>query len=118
MLHIILATFDIETYAQTIQRTKATAAQLSPTTALALGTTDLADRYDFSSIRHMICGPLPLQQVDYDKFMRRGSWKTLTLYGMTEAAPYVSFQKMAEHMPLGTSGSLLPNMMCSLRLEN
>jgi 4-coumarate--CoA ligase len=118
MLHIIMAGFDIETYARTIQRTRATAAQLAPTTALALGTTDLADRYDFSSIRHMVCGPLPLQQVDYDKFMRRGRWKTLTLYGMTEAAPYVTFQKMAEDMPLGMSGSLLPNVECSLRLES
>ncbi|KAJ9602402.1 hypothetical protein H2200_012944 [Cladophialophora chaetospira] len=117
MVHIIMASFETEEFAKTIQRTKATAAQISPMTALAIGTTDLVDRYDFSSIRHMVCGPLPLKQKDYEKFMRRGHWKTVTLYGMTEAAPYVTWQKIEEKMALGESGSLLPNIRCSLRLE-
>ena len=118
MVHIIMASFDIDAFAETIQRTKATAAQISPTAALTLGTTDLADRYDFSSIRHMVCGPLPLRQDDYEKFMSQGNWKTITLYGMTEAAPYVTWQKVDEEVVLGNSGSLLPNILCSLRLEN
>lgn len=117
MVHIIMASFELEAFAETIQRTKATAAQISPTTALAIGSTDLVERYDFSSVRHCICGPLPLKQSDYDKFLRRGNWKTVTLYGMTEAAPYVTWQKVGEELALGKSGSLLPNIVCSLRLE-
>ena len=118
MEHIIMAAFDSEAFANTIQQTRATAAQVSPMTALAIATTDLAERYDLSSIRHMTCGPLPLKQEDYDKFLDRGSWKTVTLYGMTEAAPYVAWQKVGDVLPLGKSGSLLPNIRCSLRLEN
>ncbi len=118
MVHIIMATFETEAYAKTIQRTKATAAQLSPITALAIATSDLVERYDFSSIKHFTCGPLPLKQDDYDRFLKKSNWKTVTLYGMTEAAPYVTWQKIAEVMPLGKSGSLLPNVLCSLRLEN
>jgi len=77
MVHIIMASFDTETYAKTIQRTKATAAQISPMTALTIGTTDLVERYDFASVRHMVCGPLPLKQDDYDKFLRRGIGRQL-----------------------------------------
>ncbi|KIX93297.1 uncharacterized protein Z520_10940 [Fonsecaea multimorphosa CBS 102226] len=118
MLHIIMGSFDTETYARTIHQTRATAAQVSPMTALTIATTDLASRYDFSSIRHMVCGPLPLKQDDYQRFLQRGHWKTITLYGMTEAAPYVTWQKIGEAMPLGKSGTLLPNILASLRLEN
>ncbi|OAP62512.1 hypothetical protein AYL99_04717 [Fonsecaea erecta] len=118
MLHIIMGSFDTETYAKTIQRTRATAAQVSPMTALAIATTDLASKYDFSSIRHMTCGPLPLKQDVYEEFLRRGPWKTITLYGMTEAAPYVTWQKIRDTLPLGKSGTLLPNILGSLRLEN
>ncbi|KIW84585.1 hypothetical protein Z517_03835 [Fonsecaea pedrosoi CBS 271.37] len=118
MLHIIMESFEIELYAKTIQRTRATAAQVSPTTALTIATTDLVSRYDFSTIRHMTCGPLPLSQDDYQEFLRRGKWKTVALYGMTEAAPYVTWQKIRDAMPLGKSGTLLPNILASLRLEN
>ncbi|EXJ61278.1 uncharacterized protein A1O5_11835 [Cladophialophora psammophila CBS 110553] len=118
MVHIIMGAFDLETYAKTIHRTRATAAQVSPMTALTIATTDLVSTYDFSTIRHMTCGPLPLKQDDYHEFLRRGKWKTVTLYGMTEAAPYVTWQKIREPMPLGKSGTLLPNILGSLRLED
>ena len=118
MEHIIIAKFETEAYAKVIERTKATAAQISPTTALEIATTDLARQYDLSSIRHMTCGPLPLKQTDYERFLERGAWKTVTLYGMTEAAPYVTWQKIGDTLPLGKSGSILPNIRCSLRLED
>jgi 4-coumarate--CoA ligase len=118
MEHIIMASYDIEAFAKTIQRTKATAAQISPSGALTIATTDLVERYDFSSIKHMTCGALPLKQDDYDRFLRKGNWKTVSLYGMTEAAPYVAWQKIREAMPLGKTGTILPNILCSLRLEN
>ncbi|EXJ64805.1 hypothetical protein A1O7_01143 [Cladophialophora yegresii CBS 114405] len=118
MEHIIMLSYDIEGWAKTMQRTKATAAQITPNAALSIATTDLAERYDFSSIRHMTCGAFPLKQEDYDRFLRKGNWKTVALYGMTEAAPYVAWQKIGEALPLGKSGTILPNILCSLRLEN
>lgn len=118
MVHIIMATFEIEAYARLIEKTKATGAQISPGSALVIGTSDLADRHDLSSVKHMFCGPLPLKQEDYLKFLQRGPWKTVTLYGMTEAAPYVAWQKVVDTLPLGKSGTIMPNIQASLRLEN
>jgi acyl-CoA synthetase (AMP-forming)/AMP-acid ligase II len=119
MLHVIMAAFDLEAYAGLIQQTGATAAQISPGAALAIATTDLTRRYDLSSVRRFVCGPLPLKGAEYRKFLERGNWKTVKLYGMTEAAPYVTWQKMADDaMPPTKSGSLLPNIRATLRLES
>lgn len=41
----------------------------------------------------------------------------MALHGMTEAA-YVTWQKAPGSIPLGKSGTILPNMQASLRLEN
>ncbi|KAK5202439.1 hypothetical protein LTR41_011816 [Exophiala xenobiotica] len=64
MVHIIMASFEIEVYAKLIQKTKATAAQVSPATAMTIANTDLCERYDISSLRNSTCGPMPLKQDD------------------------------------------------------
>jgi len=118
MVHIIMAAFELEALAQLVQENKATAMQAFPVVALTIANTDLVERYDFSSMRHMVTGGLPLKEDVYRKFLSRGNWKTIQLYGMTEAAPYVAWQKIGDTVPLGKIGTLLPNLRASLRLEN
>ncbi|KIX00132.1 uncharacterized protein Z518_10269 [Rhinocladiella mackenziei CBS 650.93] len=116
--HVIMASFEIEAYAKLIQQTKATSAQISPATAVAIATTDLVERYNFSSITRFICIPIPLKEDMYRTFLSQGRWKTVTLYGMTEAAPYVAWKAMGDSMPASKSGTILPNILASLRLEH
>ncbi|KAK5230553.1 hypothetical protein LTR47_007407 [Exophiala xenobiotica] len=119
MLHIIMAAFEVQAYAELIQRTRATAAQISPSTALAIATTDLAQRHDLSSVKHWTCGAMPLREAELRKFLDRGNWKMVALYGMSEAAPYVTWQKIGDDSrALRNSGTLLPNITASLRLES
>lgn len=117
MIHIVLASFEIEAYAKLIQETKTTAAQVSAGTALAVAMTDLCERCDISSVRHRVCGSLPLKQDVYHKFQPKGNWKSVALLGMTEAAPYVAWRKIGETISFAKSGTILPNMLCLLRLE-
>lgn len=116
MCHLIMSQFDVEACCQLVQDEKATAMQLAPRMAVLLADTDLAQRYDLSSVRYMTIGGLPLTREKYHKFLAkgRGRWKTVQLYGMTEAAPYVSWQKVGERLELGQIGSLLPGIQARL----
>ena len=118
MLHIIMAKFELEAACHLVQENKATSMQLSPATAVAIANTDLTSRFDLSSVRHMIVGGLPLTKDLYDKFLNRGNWKTVQLYGMTEAAPYVVWQKIDEEIEKGQLGKLLPGIEARLCDEN
>ncbi|KAK5239743.1 hypothetical protein LTR40_014287, partial [Exophiala xenobiotica] len=77
-----MATFEVQAYAELIQRTRATAAQISPSTALAIATTDLAQRHDLSSVKNWTCGAMPLREAELRKFLNCGNWKMVALYGM------------------------------------
>ncbi len=39
------------------------------------------------------------------------------LYGMTEAAPYVSWRKVGDEVPMGAVGKIMPEIECLLRKE-
>ena len=88
--------------------------QLTPATAVAIATTDLSARYDLSSIKHMVVGGLPLTKDLLTRFFAKGIWKTVQLYGMTEAAPYVAWQKVDETIERGQIGKLLPGIEARL----
>lgn len=96
MLHIIMGRFELQTLCKLVQDNQATAMQCTPAIAVAIADTDLTRKYDLSSIKHMVVGGLPLTKEIYDRFLSKGPWKTIQLYGMTEAAPYVTWQKMSE----------------------
>ena len=112
MRHIIMAKYEMHACLKLVQQEQATAMQLTPSMAVAIANGDLAEKYDLSSIRHMVVGGLPISKEVYEKFLAKGNgrWKTVQLYGMTEASPYVSWQKVAEDVPWGAIGKLLPGV--------
>lgn len=115
MTHIIMAKFEMEAWARMVEREKVTATQCTPAIAVAIATAGLAERYNLGNVRHMVVGGLPLTKSLYEKFLSKGSWKTIQLYGMTEAAPYVTWQKAHEELPVrGQLGKLLPGMQARL----
>lgn len=115
MCHLIMAQYSLEALCKVVERGKASAMQCTPAIAVAIANTDLCARYDLSSIKHMVVGGLPLPKDVYERFLGKGGWKTVQLYGMTEAAPYVVWQKVGETLPVrGQLGKLLPGMQARL----
>ena len=116
MRHIIMAKYEMHEFLKTVEREKATSIQLTPSLAVEIANTDLAERYSLSQVRNMVVGGLPLTKEVYDRFLAKGNgkWKTVQLYGMTEAAPYVSWQKVNEDVPYGAIGKLLPGIEARL----
>lgn len=94
--------------------------QCTPTLAVAIANGDIAEKYNLSSIRHMVVGGLPLTREVYQRFLDKGKgrWKTVQLCGMTEASPYVAWQKVAEEVPFGAIGKLLPGIGARLMDED
>ncbi|KAF1814368.1 AMP-binding enzyme [Eremomyces bilateralis CBS 781.70] len=118
VLHCIMPSYDLETFGKMVQDNKATAAQAVGTVALALANSDVTKRYDFSSVRYLVCGGLPVEDATYQRLLSKGNWKTIMLYGMTEAAPFVVYQKQRQTVPLGQLGNLLPGIEAVLRADN
>ena len=113
--HVIMAKYDLEQLCALVQKHKASAMQCTPAIAVAIANTDLCKRYDLASVRHMVVGGLPLPREVYERFLSKGNWKTIQLYGMTEASPYVVWQKQDETLPVrGQLGKLLPGMSARL----
>jgi 4-coumarate--CoA ligase len=102
---------------QLVQSTSATSIQGFAAVIKALAVTDITERYDFSSVEIIQIGGAPFTADLLNCLFSRGWWKFSALYGMTEAAPYVSWQKLGEQVPKGAVGKLLPNIESLLRKE-
>ncbi|KAF2093801.1 AMP-binding enzyme [Rhizodiscina lignyota] len=118
MLHCIMPSYNVDKFGQMVQDNKANYVQAVASVALSIANTDLTQRYDFSTVRYLVAGGLPMQEETYRRLLSRGNWQPLCLYGMTEAAPYVAFQRVTEKLPLGKIGTLLPGIEAVLRIED
>ncbi|KAK2748116.1 hypothetical protein FQN57_001240 [Myotisia sp. PD_48] len=117
MLHCIMPSYDIETVCRMIQDNKADSVQGMGPIVGSFANTDVSERYDLSSLRSFV-GGVAIAESGYKKLLSKGNWKGVKLYGMTEAAPYVVFQKLDEILPWRKIGGLLPGIECVLRIED
>lgn len=53
-----------------------------------------------------------------DRLTSKAPWKMIQVYGMTEGAPYIAYQKLGEKLEPGTIGHFLPNIEAALKVEN
>jgi len=60
---------------------------------------------------------MPMKQELYDRIGKRAPWQVIQLYGMTEASPYVAYQRLGEKYEIGATGHLLPNISAMLKVE-
>lgn len=116
-MHHAMPAFDLETLGQVVQSTAATNIQGVAAVIKALATSDITDRYDFSSVEIIQIGGAPFTDDLLGKLYRKGKWKMSFLYGMTEAAPYVSWQRVGQEVPRGAVGKIMPSIECLLRKE-
>ena len=117
MMHHAMPSFDLETFGQLVQSTSATNIQGVAAVIKALAESDITERYDFSSVEIIQIGGAPFTEDLLRRLYSRSSWKMSFLYGMTEAAPYVSWQRVGEEVPPGATGKIMPGIDCLLRKE-
>ncbi|KAF2837361.1 AMP-binding enzyme [Patellaria atrata CBS 101060] len=117
MLHHAMPAYNLETFAQLVQSNRASNFQGVPGVVLALAGGDVTKRYDFSSARIMNVGGMPLRKEMQERFKKLAPWRFVQVYGMTEAAGYVAYQRLSD---TSTEGSmrLLPGLEARLVKEN
>ena len=117
IMHHAMPSFDLETLGQIVQSTSATNIQGVAAVIKALAESDITERYDFSSVELIQIGGAPFTDDLLRRLYSKGSWKMSFLYGMTEAAPYVSWQRVGQDVPRGAVGKIMPSIECLLRRE-
>jgi 4-coumarate--CoA ligase len=117
IMHHAMPSFDLETLGQIVQSTSATNIQGVAAVIKALADSDITERYDFSSVEIIQIGGAPFSDDLLKRLYSKGSWKMSFLYGMTEAAPYVSWQRVGQEVPRGAVGKIMPSIDCLLRKE-
>ncbi|MFJ5231180.1 4-coumarate--CoA ligase family protein [Kitasatospora sp. NPDC088391] len=107
---VVLPRFDLEQFLAAIQEHRIEAVYVAPPIVLALAKHPLVDRYDLSSIRHVLSAAAPLDAELAAACARRlGLPHLLQGYGMTELSPVTHVVPPNDpHPPVGTVGRLVP----------
>ncbi|KAI6082850.1 acetyl-CoA synthetase-like protein [Hypoxylon rubiginosum] len=116
MLHHAMPSYNIEEFAKLVGSNQATSFQGVPSVVLQMANSDVTSRFDFTRAQYINVGG-PLKQDLKDHLLRKAPWRLIQVYGMTEAAGYVAYQKASESPPDGMTGKLLPNIEACLKKE-
>ncbi|OJJ42383.1 hypothetical protein ASPZODRAFT_137306 [Penicilliopsis zonata CBS 506.65] len=107
--HVIMPKLDIPRLCELVEKHRVVDMPLPPALVTALLTGELTKKYDLSSVKYLVGMGVQNQSVA-DRLLQLHDWTLVNLYGMTEAAPYVSWSKLGEMLPAGQVGSFVPNM--------
>ncbi|OTA68427.1 AMP-binding enzyme [Hypoxylon sp. EC38] len=116
MLHHAMPSYNLEEFAKLVGSNQATTFQGVPSVVLQMANSDITSRFDFSRAQYINVGG-PLKQDLKDRLLSKAPWRLIQVYGMTEAAGYVAYQKAGETLPDGVTGKLLPNIEACLKKE-
>ncbi len=119
MFHHAMPRYDLETMGALAGSCQATTFQGPPSVVLQLARSDVTQRYDFSRAETMTVGGANFKPDVLEPLLRKAPWKLVQVYGMTEAAGYVAFQRLCElgRLPEGAVGRLLPGIEACLKRE-
>jgi 4-coumarate--CoA ligase len=117
MMHHAMPSFNLEAFGSLVSSVRPNRYQGLPSIILAFANTDFTTRFDFSAAEIINCG-MRMKQELHDRLVRRAPWQVIQLYGMTEAGPYVAYQRLGEKYEVGATGHLLPNIHAMLKVEN
>ena len=99
--------FDLERFLALIQEYRATRLFIAPPVAVAFAKHPLVDRFDLSSLRHVMCAAAPLDAELAAQAAARIGCRIVQGYGMTEASPVITcVGAFGEDRP-GTVGPLV-----------
>ncbi|KAI1479101.1 acetyl-CoA synthetase-like protein [Daldinia eschscholtzii] len=116
MMHHAMPSYNIEEFAKLVGSNQATTFQGVPSVVIQMANSDVTSRFDFSHAKYINVGG-PLKKELKDRLLSKAPWKLIQVYGMTEAAGYVAYQKANEEPPDGVTGKMLPNVEACLKKE-
>ncbi|KAI1279323.1 AMP-binding enzyme [Xylaria sp. FL0933] len=116
MLHHAMPSYNFDEYVKLVGSNRATTFQGVPSVVLQLANSDATSRYDFSQARVINVGGLLKHELQ-QRLESIAPWKLNQVYGMTEAAGYVAYQKIDEKLPASVTGRLLANIEACLKKE-
>ncbi|XXH06162.1 hypothetical protein Hte_012608 [Hypoxylon texense] len=116
MMHHAMPSYSVEEFARLVGSNQATAFQGVPSVVSQMANSDITDRFDFTRAQYINVGG-PLKQELKGRLLSKAPWRLIQVYGMTEAAGYVAYQKASETPPDGVTGRLLPNIEASLKKQ-
>jgi len=87
---VTMARFDLERYLELIQEHRATRAMVAPPIVVAFAKHPAVERYDLSSLRHVMSGAAPLDGDVASRAAARIGCRIVQGYGMTEASPVIT----------------------------
>ncbi|KAH8670319.1 AMP-binding enzyme [Tricladium varicosporioides] len=117
MFHHAMPSFSLPAFGPLVSSVRPTSYQGVPSIALALANTDITTKHDFSQAEVINCGGAPMKKDLVERLESRAPWQLVQVYGMTEGAPYIAYQKMGEKLEPGTIGHFLPNIEARLMVE-
>jgi 4-coumarate--CoA ligase len=117
MFHHAMPSFSFSAFGPLVSSVRPTSYQGVPSIALALANTDITTKYDFSAAEVINCGGTPMKQDLVERLQGRAPWQLVQVYGMTEGAPYIAYQKLGEIVEPGTIGKFLPGIEARLVVE-
>lgn len=113
--HHAMPAYNLEAFAQLVDSVKPTIFQGVSSVVLSLANTDITERYDFSKAEKIDCGGPPLKKDAFNRLMSKAPWRINQVYGMTEGAGYIAYQRKHDVQPDTVVGPLLPNIEAALR---
>ena len=117
MFHHAMPSYNAEKFAALVGSTRATMFSGVPSVVLNVVNGNLTRKYDFSQAEVINVGGAPFKADMVKKLYSLAPWKLNQVYGMTEAAGYVAYQRLHEKLPEGLVGSFLPNVEARLVRE-
>ncbi|KAF2501256.1 AMP-binding enzyme [Lophium mytilinum] len=117
MMHHAMPAYDLETFGQLVDSNKATIFQGVPSVVLSFANTDIADRFDFSKAEVINVGGPPFKRDMLERLLNKAPWRLNQVYGMTEGAGYVAYQRSTDNQLEGVVGPLVPNIEVALRIN-
>ncbi|KAF2192403.1 AMP-binding enzyme [Zopfia rhizophila CBS 207.26] len=118
IMHHAMPQFDLETFGQLVDSVKPTIFQGVPAVVISFANTDIASRFDFSKAEKIDCGGRPFKKDMYDRLIAKAPWRINQVYGMTEGAGYIAYQRSSDIQPDDVVGPLLPNIEIALRIND
>lgn len=109
--------YEPEAFAKLVDSVKPTIFQGVPSVVLNFANSDVTERYDFSKAEKIDCGGSFKKDV-FDRLTSKAPWRVNQVYGMTEAAGYVAYQKKDAVQPDNAVGPLLPQIEAVLRISD
>ncbi|MEU5401148.1 4-coumarate--CoA ligase family protein [Streptomyces sp. NPDC005963] len=108
---VVLPRFELDSFLGAIERHRVSRLYVAPPIVLALAKHPAVDRYDLTSLEHIVCAAAPLDaSLALACSARLGLPPVRQAYGMTELSPNCHAVPLDAHdPPAGTVGRLLPS---------